>query len=54
MRLGAMPGLRIDHLMLSPELAKRLKLSAGVEKQIRAREKTSDHAPTWIELTKPR
>ena len=42
-------GLRIDHLLLSPELAPRLKV-AGVDKGVRAMEKTSDHAPTWIEL----
>jgi len=42
-------GLRIDHLLLSPELAPRLK-AAGVDKGVRAMEKTSDHAPTWIEL----
>ena len=42
-------GLCIDHLLLSPELAPRLK-AAGVDKDVRAMEKTSDHAPTWIEL----
>ena len=42
-------GLRIDHLLLSPELAPRLK-AAGVDRDVRAMEKTSDHAPTWIEL----
>jgi exodeoxyribonuclease-3 len=42
-------GLRIDHLLLSPELAPRLK-AAGVDKGVRAMEKTSDHAPAWIEL----
>jgi exodeoxyribonuclease III len=42
-------GLRIDHLLLSPDLARRLK-SAGVDRDIRAMEKTSDHAPTWIEV----
>lgn len=42
-------GLRIDHLLLSPELAPRLK-AAGVDKDVRAMEKTSDHAPTWIEI----
>ena len=42
-------GLRIDHLLLSPELAPRLK-AAGVDREVRAMEKTSDHAPTWIEL----
>ncbi|HZZ13005.1 MAG TPA: exodeoxyribonuclease III [Paraburkholderia sp.] len=42
-------GLRLDHLLLSPDLAKRLK-RAGVDKQIRGRESASDHAPAWIEL----
>jgi len=42
-------GLRIDHLLLSPTLAPRLN-TAGVDRNIRAMEKTSDHAPTWIEL----
>ena len=42
-------GLRIDHLLLSPALANRLK-AAGVDKDVRAMEKTSDHAPTWVEL----
>jgi exodeoxyribonuclease-3 len=42
-------GIRIDHLLLSPDLAPRL-VAAGVDRDIRALEKTSDHAPTWIEL----
>jgi exodeoxyribonuclease-3 len=42
-------GIRIDHLLLSPELAPRLK-AAGVDRDVRALEKTSDHAPTWIEI----
>ena len=42
-------GLRIDHLLLSPDVAPRLK-AAGVDRWVRALEKTSDHAPTWIEL----
>ena len=42
-------GLRIDHLLLSPELKPRLK-AAGVDRDIRAMEKTSDHAPTWVEV----
>ncbi len=42
-------GIRIDHLLLSPELAPRLK-AAGVDRDIRALVKTSDHAPTWIEI----
>jgi len=43
-------GLRIDHLLLSPSLAPRLK-AAGVDREVRSWEKTSDHAPTWIELS---
>jgi exodeoxyribonuclease-3 len=42
-------GFRIDHALLSPELADRL-LSAGVDKPYRGQEKASDHAPVWIEL----
>jgi exodeoxyribonuclease III len=42
-------GLRIDHLLLSPQLKDRL-TSAGVDRHVRGWEKTSDHAPTWIEL----
>ena len=42
-------GLRIDHLLLNPPAAKRLK-SAGVDRSARALPKTSDHAPVWIEL----
>jgi exodeoxyribonuclease III len=42
-------GLRIDHFLLSPQVAKRL-ISAGVESAVRGWEKTSDHAPVWIEL----
>ena len=42
-------GLRIDHLLLSPSLAARLK-GAGVDRAVRGWEKASDHAPVWIEL----
>ena len=45
-------GLRIDHLLLGPSLAPRL-AAAGVDRNARAWEKASDHAPTWIELTDP-
>ena len=45
-------GLRIDHLLLSPELAPRLR-ATGVDRWVRALEKTSDHAPAWIELDDP-
>ena len=43
-------GLRIDHLLLSPSVAKRL-TAAGVDRDVRGREKASDHAPAWIELS---
>ena len=46
---GRDAGLRIDHLLLSPSLAPRLR-AAGVDRDVRGWEKTSDHAPTWIEL----
>jgi exodeoxyribonuclease-3 len=45
-------GLRMDHMLLSPAAAKRLK-NAGVSREVRGWEKTSDHAPVWIELSKP-
>ena len=46
---GRDAGLRIDHFLLSPHVDKRL-ISAGVDKYVRGWEKTSDHAPVWIEL----
>jgi exodeoxyribonuclease III len=46
---GRDAGLRIDHFLLSPALAKRL-TAAGVDREFRGREKASDHAPVWIEL----
>ena len=42
-------GLRIDHLLLSPSLAGRL-VAAEVDREVRGWEKTSDHAPAWVEL----
>jgi exodeoxyribonuclease-3 len=46
---GRNAGLRMDHLLLSPTVAKRLR-GADVDRNIRALEKTSDHAPVWIEI----
>lgn len=46
---GRNAGLRIDHLLLSPDLAKRLR-DADVDRQVRGWEKASDHAPVWIML----
>ena len=42
-------GLRLDHLLLSPKLAPRLK-RAGVDRETRGKAEASDHAPVWIEL----
>ncbi|MGN6604739.1 MAG: exodeoxyribonuclease III [Ginsengibacter sp.] len=42
-------GLRIDHFLLSPQLDKKL-VAAGVDRDVRGWEKSSDHAPVWIEL----
>lgn len=42
-------GIRIDHALLSPALAKRLE-RAGVDRTPRGWEKSSDHAPIWVEI----
>lgn len=42
-------GFRIDHLLLSPELADRMQ-AAGVDKEYRGREKASDHTPVWVDI----
>jgi exodeoxyribonuclease-3 len=42
-------GIRIDHALLSPPLAKKLK-AAGVDRTPRGWDKTSDHAPMWVEV----
>ncbi|HEY4201831.1 MAG TPA: exodeoxyribonuclease III [Devosiaceae bacterium] len=47
---GRNAGLRLDHLLLSPDLAKRL-VAADVGRDVRGWEKASDHAPTWIEIS---
>jgi exodeoxyribonuclease-3 len=43
-------GLRIDYLLLSPQAADRLQAS-GVDRKERGKDKASDHAPVWCELT---
>ena len=42
-------GIRIDHLLLTPQAAD-LMTGCGIDKDIRDREKPSDHVPVWIEL----
>ena len=42
-------GIRIDHVMLSPQAADRLE-AAGIDKAIRGGEKPSDHVPVWVQI----
>jgi exodeoxyribonuclease-3 len=42
-------GLRLDHLLLSPDLAERL-ADAGVDRWVRGQNEASDHAPAWVSL----
>jgi exodeoxyribonuclease III len=42
-------GLRVDHLLLSAHAAERC-LDAGVDREVRAKEGASDHAPAWVVL----
>ena len=42
-------GIRIDHLLLSPQAADRL-VDAGIDKHVRSWDKPSDHVPVWIDL----
>ncbi len=42
-------GIRIDHLLLTPQAADLL-TGTGIDKEVRGREKPSDHVPVWIEL----
>lgn len=46
---GRDAGLRIDHLLLNRAASERLE-AAGVDRFVRGWEKSSDHAPTWVEL----
>ncbi|PTV97319.1 exodeoxyribonuclease III [Rhodobacter aestuarii] len=42
-------GIRIDHLLLSPQAADLLR-EVGIDKEVRGGEKPSDHVPIWIDL----
>ncbi|MCU0854234.1 MAG: exodeoxyribonuclease III [Rhodobacteraceae bacterium] len=42
-------GIRIDHLLLSPQAADLLK-DARIDREVRGGDKPSDHVPVWIEL----
>ncbi len=48
---GRNAGLRIDHFLLSPHFKNKL-TGGGVDRHVRGWEKTSDHAPVWIEIKK--
>ena len=49
-RWPADKGMRLDHLLLSPDLAERL-VDGGVDRLVRGEPQASDHAPSWIELS---
>jgi len=42
-------GIRIDHIMLSPQAADHLK-ACEIDKKVRDWDKPSDHVPVWVEL----
>jgi len=42
-------GIRIDHMLLSPQAADRLS-GAGIDKHVRSWEKPSDHVPVYVDL----
>ena len=42
-------GMRLDHILLSPEMSERL-ISGGVDRWVRGEENASDHAPAWVRL----
>jgi exodeoxyribonuclease-3 len=49
---GAWPkddGIRIDHLLLSPQAADRL-IDAGIDRHVRSWDKPSDHVPVYVDL----
>jgi exodeoxyribonuclease-3 len=45
-------GLRIDHLLLSPQAADRL-VRCEIDKEPRGKESPSDHTPVWCEISEP-
>jgi exodeoxyribonuclease-3 len=48
-RWQADKGMRLDHLLLSPEMSARL-IGGGVDRWVRGEENASDHAPAWVSL----
>jgi len=45
-------GLRLDHLLLSRKLVRKLN-DAGVDREVRGEDGASDHAPAWVDLDWP-
>ena len=45
-------GMRLDHLLLSPDLAPHL-TAAGVDRAVRGEPGASDHAPAWVDIKRP-
>jgi exodeoxyribonuclease-3 len=48
-RWAADKGMRLDHILLSPEMSVRL-TAGGVDRWVRGEENASDHAPAWVEV----
>lgn len=42
-------GIRIDHILMTPQCAD-LMTACGIDKEVRGREKPSDHVPVWVDL----
>jgi len=42
-------GIRIDHVLMTPQCAD-LMVDCGIDKDVRGRDKPSDHVPVWVEL----
>ncbi|MFE3835652.1 exodeoxyribonuclease III [Pseudogemmobacter sonorensis] len=42
-------GIRIDHLLMSPQAADLIQ-ETGIDKEVRAGDKPSDHVPVWVDL----
>jgi len=43
-------GMRLDHLLLSPETSERM-IDGDVDRWVRGEENASDHAPAWVTLS---
>ncbi|MFQ6549583.1 exodeoxyribonuclease III [Aestuariibius sp. 2305UL40-4] len=42
-------GIRIDHVLMTPQCADLMR-DCGIEAEVRAKEKPSDHVPVWVDL----